>query len=451
MKTEKSTFNFKGGIHPRYFKKETSGAAIRSIPIPPHLFVPMQQHLGAAAKILVKQGDQVVRNQLIGEQNGHISAPVHAPVAGKIAALVSVPTASGRLSPAVIIEPNGSDEAVFLEPFKEWQSADEKQMVARIKEAGVVGMGGAGFPTGVKLSPPPGKKIDTLIINGAECEPYLSADHRMMVEHAKELHIGIEIIRNILGARTVRVAIEDNKPDAIQAMEAALKRMTGDVAISILQTSYPQGAEKQQIYSVTGREVPRGGLPMDVGCVVENVSTTYAVYEAVMKGQPLTYRVITVTGDAVENPSNLWVPCGTHYHALIGACGGLLGGHATKVISGGPMMGFTVSSLDIPTTKTSSGLLCLSAARVSNYTSQACISCGRCVVACPMRLIPSELSQFIEAEDIASAEQISLMDCGECGSCAYVCPAHRPLVHHFRRGKGVVLAKRASAAIGTKK
>jgi len=450
MKTEKSTFNFKGGIHPNYFKIAASGAAIRSIPVPPHLFVPMQQHLGAAAKVLVKQGDHVKRNQLIGEQNGHISAPVHAPLAGKVSAIVSVPTAAGRMSQAVIIEPNGSEEVEFYEPFLEWQSADEKLMIARIKEAGVVGMGGAGFPTGVKLSPPPGKKIDTLIINGAECEPYLTADHRMMVEHANEIHIGIEIIRNILGARTVRIAIEDNKPDAIQAMEDALRQMTGDVAISVLQTSYPQGAEKQQIYSVTGREVPRGGLPMDVGCVVENVSTAYAVYEAVMKGQPLTYRAITVTGDAVENPSNLWVPCGTHYHTLIAACGGLLG-HATKVISGGPMMGFAVSGLDIPTTKTSSGLLCLSAARVSNYTSQACISCGRCVEACPMRLIPSELSQFIEADDVASAEQISLMDCVECGSCAYVCPAHRPLVHHFRRGKGVILAKRASATVPSKK
>ena len=450
MKTEKSMFNFKGGIHPQYFKAVTSGSAIRTIPTPEHLFVPMQQHLGAAAKVLVKQGDEVKRNQLIGEQNGHISAPVHAPVAGKVSAIVSVPTAAGRLSQAVIIEPNGSDDVFFYEPFNEWQGATEKAMIERIKEAGVVGMGGAGFPTAVKLSPPPGKKIDTLIINGAECEPYLTADHRMMVENSHAIHTGIEIIRNILGARTVRIAIEDNKPDAIQEMELALKKMAGDVAISVLETSYPQGSEKQQIYSVTGREVPRGGLPMDVGCVVENVSTAYAVYEAVMKGQPLTYRAITVTGDAIENPSNLWVPCGTHYQTLIGACGGFMG-HATKVISGGPMMGFAVSGLDVPTTKTSSGLLCLTQARFENYTSQACISCGRCVEACPMGLIPSEMSQFIEAEDVANAEQLALMDCVECGSCAYVCPAHRPLVHHFRRGKGVLLAKRAASTATAKK
>ena len=450
MKTEKSTFTFKGGIHPQYFKDITSGSAIRTIQTPEHLFVPMQQHLGVAAKVLVKQGDVVKRNQLIGEQNGHISAPVHAPVAGKVSAIISVPTAAGRMSQAVIIEPNGSDEVFFYEPFKEWQSANEKDLIARIKEAGVVGMGGAGFPTGVKLSPPPGKKIDTLIINGAECEPYLTADHRMMVERANEIHIGIEILRNILGAKTVRIAIEDNKSDAINTMEAALKKMTGDVSIAVLETSYPQGAEKQQIFSVTGREVPRGGLPMDIGCVVENVSTAYAVYEAFMKGQPLTYRAITVTGDAVEYPSNLWVPCGTQYHTLIGACGGFTG-HATKIISGGPMMGFAVSGLDVPTTKTSSGLLCLTQARLENYTSQACISCGRCVEACPMRLIPSEMSQFIEGEDVANAEQLALMDCVECGSCSYVCPAHRPLVQHFRRGKGILLAKRAVSTVMAKK
>lgn len=445
MNTGNSKFNFKGGIHPEYHKEITSGAALRKIETPKHLFVPMQQHLGAPAKIAVAQGDVVKRNQRLGEQNGHVSVAVHAPVAGKISAITNVPTANGRMSPAVIIEPNGSEEAEYFEPFKEWQSANPKVMLARIAEAGVVGMGGAGFPTHVKLSPPAGKKIDTLIINGAECEPYLTADHRMMLEHAGEIHLGIEILRNILGAKSVRVAIEDNKPDAIQAMEKALRKMTGDVEVSVLQTSYPQGAEKQQIYSVTGREVPRGGLPMDVGCVVENVSTAYAVYDAIMNGQPLTHRAITITGDAIENPSNLWAPCGTHYHVLIAACGGT-NGRAAKIIAGGPMMGFAVNGLDIPTTKTSSSLLCLTSSHVAQYTSQACISCGRCVEACPMRLIPSELSQFIEAEDVESAEKIALLDCVECGSCAYVCPAHRPLVHHFRRGKGVLLAKRAMSS-----
>ena len=445
MNTDKSKFTFKGGIHPEYFKALTSEAALRKIEPPQYLFVPMQQHLGAPAKILVKQGDEVKRNQRIGEPNGHVSSAVHAPLSGKVSALTTVPTANGRLCPAVIIELNGNEESENYEPFKEWQSATEKAMLTRIAEAGIVGMGGAGFPTQVKLSPPAGKTIDTLIINGAECEPYLTADHRMMVEHAEEIHIGIEILRNVLGARTVRLAIEDNKPDAIQAMEKALQKMTGDVAVSVLKTSYPQGAEKQQIFSVTGREVPRGGLPMDVGCVVENVSTAFAVYDAIINGQPLTHRAVTVTGDAIENPSNLWVPTGTHYHHLIAACGGTIG-HATKIIAGGPMMGFAVTGLDIPTTKTSSGILCLSNQRVTQYASQACISCGRCVEACPMRLIPSELSQFIEAEDIESAERIALLDCVECGSCAYVCPAHRPLVQHFRRGKGVVLVKRAMAA-----
>ncbi|MCL2104644.1 MAG: RnfABCDGE type electron transport complex subunit C, partial [Kiritimatiellaeota bacterium] len=302
---------------------------------------------------------------------------------------------------------------------------------------------GAGFPTKVKLSPPPGKTIDTLILNGAECEPYLTSDHRMMLERTDGIRLGAEIIRAVLGAKTVRVAIEDNKPDAVAAMEKAFADMGGDAEIFVLETSYPQGAERQQIFSVTGREVPRGGLPMDVGCVVENVSTAYAVFDAVVNGQPLTHRVVSVTGDAVATPSNLLVPNGTSYADLLAACGGPRGKIA-KIISGGPMMGFTVSSLNVPTGKTTSGIVLLSAASVSAYTSQACISCGRCIEACPMRIIPSDLAQFVESGDIDGAARSCLMDCMECGSCAYVCPAHRPLVHHFKRGKAVVAAKRAA-------
>ena len=267
---------------------------------------------------------------------------------------------------------------------------------------------------------------------------------KTMLEHAREIRIGTEIIRTVLGAKTVRIAIEDNKPDAIEAMQQAYADMPGDVSVTVLRTSYPQGSEKQQIYSVTGREVPRGGLPMDVGCVVENVSTAFAIYDAVMNGRPLVKRVITVTGDAIAKPANLLAPVGTLYRDLVAACG-ITSEQPVKIISGGPMMGFTVASLDIPTGKTASGLLLLTAKRVSTYTSQACISCGRCVEACPMRLAPSELSQFIEADDIEGAEQNALMDCIECGSCAFVCPAHRPLVHHMRRGKAAVMAKRAAA------
>ena len=298
-------------------------------------------------------------------------------------------------------------------------------------------MGGAGFPTKIKLAP--SKPVDTLIINGAECEPYLTSDHRLMVEKAEGIRIGIEIIRRILAIDKVRILIEDNKPDAIEAMRIAFDGIEGDVEIVKLKTVYPQGSEKQQIFSVTGREVPSGALPMDVGCVVDNVGTAYAVFDAVVNGHPLTRRVVTVTGDAVAAPANFIVPFGVSYRTLIEAAGGFAKPPA-KIVSGGPMMGFTVADLDLPVGKTSSGVTCLSADMVSQYSSSPCISCGRCVDACPMRLIPSELSRLIEAEDVDGARAANLMDCIECGSCAYVCPAHRPLVHHYRRAKGVIRA-----------
>ena len=444
MTTIRSPHTFHGGIHPAYHKDLTAGAAIRALPIPARLVVPMSQHLGAPAKPVVKAGDTVKAGQLIGEPGGFIAATVHAPAGGKVAAIEDTVSAAGRVCLAVVIETDDGAERQTMPALKEWRGVDRKELAARIGEAGVVGMGGAGFPTHVKLAPPSDKPIDTVILNGAECEPYLTSDHRMMVERAQEIRDGADIIRHVLGAKCLRVAIEDNKPEAIEAMEKAFGAMDGDVAVVVLKTSYPQGSEKQQIYSVTGREVPRGKLPMDVGCVVENVSTACAVWDAVVNGQPLTRRVVSVTGDAVTEPSNLLVPCGTLYADLVAACGGVKG-KAAKVISGGPMMGFAVGSLEVPVSKTTSGLLLLSADKLSCFTSQACISCGRCVDACPMRLIPSALSQFIEADDIESAEGVALMDCIECGSCAFVCPARRPLVQHMRRGKAAVMAQRASA------
>jgi electron transport complex protein RnfC len=442
MQTIPSPFSFSGGIHPAYSKELSSGAPIRELPLPARLVVPLSQHLGAPAKAKVAAGDAVKAGQLIAEPNGFISAPVHAPACGNVVALEETLTASGRPCAAVVIETDGSQEWELMPPIPEWPSADKKDLLARVGAAGVVGMGGAGFPTRVKLSPPSDKPIDTVILNGAECEPYLTADHRLMLERAREIRAGAEIIRHLLGAKSLRVAIEDNKPDAIAALEQAFQSLDGDVAVTVLHTVYPQGSEKQQIFAVTGREVPRGGLPMDVGCVVENVGTAFALWDAVVNGRPLTRRVISVTGDAVRQPSNLLAPVGTLYSDLVAACGGLTR-KAAKVISGGPMMGFALSTLNLPTSKTASGLLLLSAGKIACYTSHACISCGRCVAACPMGLTPSDLSQCIEADDIESAEQIALMDCIECGCCAYVCPAHRPMVHHMRRGKAFVMAKRS--------
>ena len=445
MLTISSPFHFKGGVHPKYHKTLSNASAIRKLPLPAKLTVPMSMHLGAPAKPVVKVGDTVKAGQLIAEAGGFISAPIHAPAAGKVVALGETVTAPGRPCGAVVIEtaPETEQEWTLMPAIPEWRSADSFELVDRIGAAGIVGMGGAGFPTRVKLSPPSDKPIDTVILNGAECEPYLTSDHRMMVECAEQIRMGAEIIRHILGAKRLRFAIEDNKPDAIEAIEKACDGIAGDVAVVRLPTLYPQGSEKQQIFAVTGREVPRGGLPMDTGCVVENVSTAYAIYDAVFNGWPLTRRVVTVTGDGVAEPANLLAPFGTTYADLIAACGGMTG-RAAKVISGGPMMGFAVASTEVPNGKTTSGVLVLGPKAVSAYTSQACISCGRCVEACPMRLLPSELSQFIEADDIDGAVKVSMMDCIECGSCAYACPAHRPLVQHIRRGKAVVMARRAA-------
>ncbi len=301
-------------------------------------------------------------------------------------------------------------------------------------------MGGAGFPSHVKLSPPPEKPIDTLIINGAECEPYLTADHRLMVEQPDRVWAGAEIIRRILNVRNIRIAIEDNKPDAVQAMERVIDREEAELVV--LRTEYPQGAEKQLIYSVTGREVPSGGLPMDVGALVQNAGTCAAIYDAVKEGHPLIERIATVTGDLVRTPKNLRVRVGTAFSDLTEFCGGLSGPGTGKVICGGPMMGLAQSSLEATVTKTTSGILLLSRTELEPFTSIPCISCCRCVQACSMGLMPCTLSEMIEAEDYDAAEAENVLDCIECGCCAFECTAHRPLVQHMRQAKAVITARR---------
>jgi Na+-translocating ferredoxin:NAD+ oxidoreductase subunit C len=435
-------YKVNGGIHPQYHKDLAKDQPIRAMELPALLRVSMAQHLGAPAKPTVKKGDSVLRGQRIGEPAGFISAAVHAPTSGTVKAVADATTAIGGRAPCVDIEPDGEDTWVdTLTPHPDWDALDVSLLLDIVAGAGIAGMGGAGFPTHVKLKPPPDKPIDTVIINGAECEPYLTADHRLMLEHAGDIATGASIIRKILGAETLRVAIEDNKPDAIEAMQKALSAIGGDAEVVALKTEYPQGAEKQQIYAVTGREVPAGGLPMNVGCVVENVGTTLAVWDAVVNGRPLTDRVTTVTGHPVAEPGNVLARLGTSYADLVAFCGGT-NGDVAKVISGGPMMGFAQSALDITTTKTTSGLLLLSPAAVSRFLSMPCISCGRCVDACPMYLVPSELSQMLEAEDYETAEELSIMDCIECGCCAFACPAHRPLVQHMRQGKSRVMLRR---------
>jgi electron transport complex protein RnfC len=445
MKATQAQFRGKGGIHPVYHKDLSRDKAIEVMPVPALLIVSMAQHLGAPAKPIVKKGDTVLRGQCIGEAAGFISAAVHAPTSGTVKLVASATTTIGGTAPAITIEPDGEDRWIDgIEGIADWKSTDPKTLIAKVAAAGIAGMGGAGFPTNVKLSPPPDKPIDTLILNGAECEPYLTADHRLMVERADQIWEGCQIIQKILGAKNVRIAIEDNKPESIASMQQAMANADENASIVILKTEYPQGAEKQQIYATTGREVPSGKLPMDVGCVVENVGTTQAVWDAVVNGTPLTERVTTVTGTPVDNPRNVLGRIGTPYSDLLEFCGGLKH-DAAKIISGGPMMGLAQPGLTTTTTKTTSGLLFLTPSETKTFKSMPCIACGRCIEACPMHLVPAELSQMLEAEDYDAAEELSVLDCIECGCCAFACPAHRPLVQHMKQGKSKVILKRREA------
>ena len=470
MKTVKSPFHFKGGVHPDYNKELARDKAIEKLPLPAELVVSMSQHLGAPAKCLVKPGDFVKRGQLIGEKNGFISVCVRAPADGKVKAIEKRLGPAGGKADAVILDTTakeegngergtyppseasaeggsrrgGNEERAPILPPLDWKTATREELLKRVEEAGICGMGGAGFPTSVKLNPPPGKRCEYLVLNGAECEPYLTADFRVMLERAGRIRLGVEIMRKILGQPAVRIAIEANKPEAIAAMEKAFADIEGNVEIVVLPVLYPQGSEKHQIYATVGRVVPEPpALPIDVGCVVENVGTVAAIADAVELGEPLLERVTTVSGDAVVEPKNILAPSGTKYSDLVAFCGGEKEPPA-KVISGGTMMGFAVSTLEIGTTKTTSGLLLLSKKKVFQYASGACINCGRCLRACPMNLNPALISKAVDANDIKAAEDASVMDCIECGACSFGCPAYRTITQSCRRAKNSIRARVAA-------
>jgi len=450
MKTVKSPFKFKGGVHPDYNKELARGKAIERMPVPAELVVSMSQHLGAPAKCIVKAGDFVTRGQLIGEKNGFISVCVRAPAAGMVKAVEKRLGPAGGMADAVILDttaeaPEGTAPSVspILAPL-DWKAASKEELLKRVEAAGICGMGGAGFPTAVKLNPPPNKRCEYLVLNGAECEPYLTADFRVMLERADRIRVGVEIMRKILGGPAVRIAVEANKPEAIAALEKAFADIDGNVEIVVLPVLYPQGSEKHQIFATVGRVVPEPpALPIDVGCVVENVGTVAAIADAVEKGEPLLERVTTVSGDAVADPKNVLAPSGTKYSDLVAFCGGEKEPPA-KVISGGTMMGFAVSTLEIGTTKTTSGLLLLSKKRVFQYASGACIGCGRCVRACPMNLNPALISRVVDANDVKAAEDAHVMDCIECGACSFGCPAYRTITQSCRRAKASIRARIAA-------
>ena len=435
---------FKGGIHPPDKKDIAKDRAIKEAKSPQRVVIPLSQHLGAPCKPIVSIGQEVKKGELIGEAGGFVSAPVHASVSGKVIAIGEFPNAMGKMVNSIVIENDGKEEWTSLKDNPDYIKLSPDELKEKIKAAGIVGMGGAAFPTLVKLSPPKEKPIDTVILNGAECEPYLTADYRLMVEKPKEIVEGLKILMKILGVNKGFIGIEDNKPDAIEKMKQATSKVRSSelgvqsIEVCSLEVKYPQGAEKMLIKAITGREVPPPpGLPMDVRVVVQNVGTALAVYEAARYGKPLIERVVTVTGEGINNPSNLMVKIGTLMSDVIEECGGFKGGDG-KVVSGGPMMGFAISTLDVPVTKGTSGILVIPEEGVVHAEEYGpCIRCGRCIDICAMGLMPSMLSILSEKGFYEGAKEYNLFDCFECGSCAFVCPSKRPIVQFIRLAKSL--------------
>ncbi|WP_297421998.1 electron transport complex subunit RsxC [Clostridium sp.] len=435
--------SFLGGIHPKDSKKYTFDKAIEFPPLPNKVVIPLSQHIGAPCTPLVKVGDKVKKGQIIGKSDAFMHSPIHASISGKVIDISEKPHVSKGKCLSIVIESDGLDEWVEGIPLeREWDKLGIQEIQNIIKEAGIVGLGGATFPTHIKLNPSKDKKIDFFILNAAECEPYLTADYRMMLEYTERIVTGVKIVMKVLGVNKGFVGIEDNKPDAVKVMKEAFKGTS--VEVVALPTKYPQGAEKMLIKVLTNREVPSGGLPMDVGVVVQNVGTTIAIYDAVVNGIPLIQRVTTVSGDAVKEPKNLLLRIGTSFHDVIEYCNGF-SKTPEKIIMGGPMMGIAQFSLEAQVIKGVSGILALSTEIVNSGEESPCIRCGRCVKACPMGLIPSMLSILGERQKFKEAkEEFGLLNCIECGSCTYTCPAKRNIVQYVKYLKAQNLAQQVN-------
>ena len=432
-----------GGVHPEE-NKLSAGSPIREAQLPKQAVFSMFQHIGAPANPVVQKGDVVKVGTLLGEAGGFVSAPVYSSVSGKVSKVEPVLDASGTRRMAVIVDVEGDewedsiDRSKDLVKLNDRPELDGKAIIEKIKTAGIVGMGGATFPTHVKLCPPPGKVAECVIVNAVECEPYLTADHRLMLEHADEILVGLQLVMKAVNVTKGYIGIERNKPDAIELMTEKAKQYP-EIEIVPLKVKYPQGGEKQLIDAVIGRQVPAPpALPIDTGAIVQNVGTVFAIYQAVMKNKPLIDRVITVTGKSVKQPSNLLARLGTPFSQLIDECGGLPK-DTGKVIGGGPMMGKALLKTDIPMTKGSSGLLIMREDEASRAEVQPCIRCAKCVGACPMGLEPYFLAKVSEQKDWAAAEQDDIVSCIECGSCQFTCPSHRPLLDYIRLGKSTVM------------
>lgn len=437
------TPTFRRGVHPHEDKEATMDKAIVTLPPPEKVVIPLHQHFGSPAEPLVKKGEEVLLGQKIGQARSLFSANVHASVSGKVLAVEDYNHPGGYPVTAVAIANDGQDRlSPELKPAGDPFSLSADEIRDRVREAGVVGLGGAAFPTAVKLAPPKDKPIDTLIINGCECEPMLTADYRLMVENPLDILRGAELARIATAAEKIIIGLEDNKPQAAEILRRHLDGLHADIVL--LKTKYPQGAEKNLIYALLRREVPRGGLPFDVGVLVQNVGTAKAIWEAVSLGKPLVERIITVAGSGIREPKNLLVRIGTLFQDVVNFCGGLAE-DINLLVMGGPMMGLAQWTPDIPIIKGTSGILAWHSA--FPLTEFPCIRCARCVDHCPMGLEPTQLAKFVQYEKLPEAEDWGILDCVECGCCQYICPSKIPLVHWMRLGKNkITKAKRKKSA-----
>jgi electron transport complex protein RnfC len=438
-KAKMAKFTFTGGVHPYDGKELSKDKPMKTIVPKGEMVYPLSQHIGAPATPIVQKGDRVIVGQKIAEAGGFVSAPIYATVSGTVKTIEPRRVVTGDMVNSIIIDNDGLFEEVEYTPH-EPEKLEKKEILELIKNAGIVGMGGAGFPTHVKLSPKEPEKIDYVIANCAECEPYLTSDYRRIIEEPEKLVKGLKIILQLFDNAQGILAVEDNKPDCIKILNDLTKNEP-KITVKALQTKYPQGAERQLIYATTKRKINSTMLPADAGCVVDNVDTIVAVYHAVVEGKPLMNRIVTITGDAVNDPRNFYVRIGMNYKDLIEEAGGFKT-EPEKVVSGGPMMGFALFDLNVPTTKTASALLCMTHDEVSAMQPSPCINCGRCVEVCPGRVVPRKLSVMADHHDEEAFVANFGMECCECGCCSYVCPAKRQLTQSIKSMRKTVLANR---------
>ncbi|HSD63589.1 MAG TPA: electron transport complex subunit RsxC [Ignavibacteriaceae bacterium] len=423
---------FRGGVHPPEEKTLTDELGFEMMPPPKQVIIPLSQHLGKQAKPIVKKGSPVSAGTLIAEADGFISAPVYSSVTGIVASLGRESNAGGFPKDAIVINTNEHQDKITFEPLNP-DTVSPEEIRDRVKLAGIVGQGGAAFPTYVKLTPPKDQKIELIILNGCECEPYLTRDYRFMLERPEALLGGLKLIMKSLGVEKGWIGIEDNKPEAVKILKKLVENETG-ISIVTLKTKYPQGAEKMLIKAVTKKEVPPGKLPLDVGIVIQNIGTAVAVYDAVVKGEPLLTAAVTVSGRGIKNPKNLIVPVGTTIKDILDYCGGVTE-DAVKIIVGGPMMGVAQYDLSAPVMKATSGIIVLTKEDVEEQEETACLKCGKCIGACPINLMPTKLVRYIQIGNYEAAENLGVTVCMECGTCAFTCPANIPLVQWLRFGK----------------